>query len=283
MTTSSGVRIESKLAIFVLAAVLISGFVISQPALATNNGNNGNGNGNLSANDQSVSVDENSSITITLTGSGPSGFKYVISSGPMHGTLTGIAPNLTYTPEIDYFGTDSFTFHTHKRGNDSTDAVVSITINEVTVELPPVLTCNEGFHAEGESCVADVVEEEVQPPVLTCNEGFHLEGEVCVVNEEANEEGDSEGTDNDQQLTTSSNGDGKNRSLVRKAAMSLMDMHGSIPESTTGLGLYEAIIGPTGINLLSAMKAVTVADMDWTSLTEGQQVWMLENFNALLN
>lgn len=90
----------------------------------------------LSASSQSVSVDENGSAGITLAGNGPSNFTYVVATQPAHGVLTGTAPNLAYTPDTNYFGTDSFTFHTHKGGNDSTDATVSITVNEVVVTPP---------------------------------------------------------------------------------------------------------------------------------------------------
>jgi hypothetical protein len=311
MTSYGGLRNESRIAILVLAAMLTTGFVINQPALAANNGNgnNGNnGNGDLIANNQSVSVDENSSVAITLTGSGPSGFTYMISSGPMHGALTGTAPNMTYIPATDYVGTDSFTFYTHKGGNDSTAASVNITINEVVVNPSPPVTCDEGFHAEGDVCVPNIVEEETPvltcdegfhaedavcvpdvveelPVVLTCDEGFHAEGEACVADNEETEEGsndENEGSEDEQQ-TTAAASSGKNRSLVMAAAESLREMDGSIPESITGLDLYDAVIGSTGINLLSAMKAVTAAGMDWNGLTEAQQVWVIENFNGLLN
>lgn len=55
-----------------------------------------------------------------------------------------------------------------------------------------------------------------------------------------------------------------------------------IPESTSGLSLYEATIGPLGFNLMSAMRATTAAGLDWNSLTEQQQIWLLEHFNEFL-
>lgn len=232
----------------------------------------------LTADNQSVSVDENSSVAITLTGNGPSGFTYEIAAQPTNGVLTGTAPNLTYTPATDYVGLDSFTFHTKKGGNDSADATVSITVNEVVVNPPPPVECDEGFHLEGEVCVADETETE-EPPVLTCDEGFHVEGEVCVADETDEEEVPPEDEEETPVTTTSG---GKNRSLSTAAGVTLAGMD-SIPESETGLSLYDAINGPTGINLLSAMRAMTSAGLDWNSLTEGQQVWLLENFNSLLN
>ena len=32
------------------------------------------------------------------------------TSDPLHGTLSGTAPNLTYTPDANYHGSDSFLF-----------------------------------------------------------------------------------------------------------------------------------------------------------------------------
>lgn len=56
---------------------------------------------------------------------------YTIVSAPSHGTLSGTAPNLTYTPTTDYDGTDSFTFKSNDGTYDSNTATVNITVNEV--------------------------------------------------------------------------------------------------------------------------------------------------------
>src|SRR6185436_14509827 len=52
--------------------------------------------------------------------------------GPSHGTLSGTAPNLTYTPNANCHGTDSFTFKTNDGTVDSAaDGTISITVNSV--------------------------------------------------------------------------------------------------------------------------------------------------------
>lgn len=145
---------KTRVAAFALVVVLAIGFGLGQPALAANNGNNnntngGNANGNLIANSQSVTTNENTAVAFTLTGSGPSGFTYVVDAQPAHGSLSGTAPNLTYAPAQNFDGIDSFTFHTHKGGNDSTTATISITVNNVP------LTCEQGYHEENNACVAD--------------------------------------------------------------------------------------------------------------------------------
>ena len=52
-------------------------------------------------------------------------------SAPQHGTLSGTGANLTYTPEADYNGPDSFTFKASDGTADSDQATVSIAVNAV--------------------------------------------------------------------------------------------------------------------------------------------------------
>jgi formylglycine-generating enzyme required for sulfatase activity len=49
-------------------------------------------------------------------------------SSPQHGTLTGTPPNVTYTPDADYLGQDSFTFIANDGEAESNPATVSITV-----------------------------------------------------------------------------------------------------------------------------------------------------------
>jgi hypothetical protein len=43
-------------------------------------------------------------------------------TSPAHGTLSGTAPNVTYTPAANYNGSDSFTFKVNDGALDSTPA-----------------------------------------------------------------------------------------------------------------------------------------------------------------
>src|SRR5205814_2256431 len=65
---------------------------------------------------QSVTTAEDTAKSIALAATDVDGdaLSYVVVTGPAHGTLTGTAPALTYTPAANYNGTDSFTF----RAND---------------------------------------------------------------------------------------------------------------------------------------------------------------------
>src|SRR5262249_22826832 len=80
--------------------------------------------------------------SITLTGSDVDGdnLTYEVATNPAHGQLIGEAPNLTYTPDADYAGDDSFTFTVKDAsGAVSAAATVSITVKDTAA---PVITLN---------------------------------------------------------------------------------------------------------------------------------------------
>src|SRR5207244_1814195 len=85
------------------------------------------------ASNQAVGREEDTAKTITLGASDVEGsaLTYTIGTGPTHGTLSGTAPNLTYTPAANYNGPDGFTFKANDSELDSNIATVSITINAV--------------------------------------------------------------------------------------------------------------------------------------------------------
>ncbi len=83
---------------------------------------------------QSVTVGEDSvNNTITLGGSDSDGdvLTYMLVTQPSHGTLGGTAPNLFYTPQKDYFGSDSFTFKVSDGTDESAVATVSISVTSI--------------------------------------------------------------------------------------------------------------------------------------------------------
>ena len=77
---------------------------------------------------------EDTAAAITLTGTDVDGdaLTFAWSSAPRHGTLSGTAPNLTYTPAADYHGPDSFTFMANDGQADSAPATISITVARTT-------------------------------------------------------------------------------------------------------------------------------------------------------
>ena len=59
---------------------------------------------------------------------------------PVHGALSRIAPNLTYTPNACYFGSDSFQFKVNNGVSDSNTATVSITVTQAAAAAVNVTT-----------------------------------------------------------------------------------------------------------------------------------------------
>ncbi|MEN8136016.1 MAG: pentapeptide repeat-containing protein [Thermodesulfobacteriota bacterium] len=82
---------------------------------------------------QSLSTNEDTPALIVLTGSDIDGdpLTYTTLTSPTNGVISGIAPNLSYTPNLNFNGTDSFTFSVNDKTVDSQLATVSITVNAV--------------------------------------------------------------------------------------------------------------------------------------------------------
>jgi hypothetical protein len=107
------------------------------------------------ADSKNVATSENTPVGVTLSGSdtetSAANLVFLVVIQPDHGTLSGTPPNLTYTPNPDYNGSDSFTYTVTDRGapdncgtpgpacaeaKTSAPATVSITISPIND--PPV-------------------------------------------------------------------------------------------------------------------------------------------------
>jgi len=122
-----------------------AGTTVSSPACVTNN--NGGSGGNLTdlyahfknanaapvCNNGSATTPEDTAVATTLncTDADGNALTYTIVSGPSKGVLSGTAPNLTYTPNANANGSDSFTFKANDGTVDSNTATFSLTINAV--------------------------------------------------------------------------------------------------------------------------------------------------------
>jgi uncharacterized delta-60 repeat protein len=84
------------------------------------------------ANSQSVSTNEDTPKAITLTATDIDGdpLSYSIIVPPTNGTLSGAAPNLTYTPAPNYNGSDTFTYRASDGSLTSNLATVSVTVRD---------------------------------------------------------------------------------------------------------------------------------------------------------
>ena len=91
------------------------------------------------ASSRRVTTEMERAVAITLIVQDPEGdaLSYRIVSGPTHGTLSGVAPNLEYTPKKKFLGADHFIFVGHDGAADSNLATVSIAVVKEIIE-PPV-------------------------------------------------------------------------------------------------------------------------------------------------
>jgi hypothetical protein len=90
------------------------------------------------ADDRSLTTPEDTPLAVGLTGSDPEGgpLTFAVATPPAHGTLSGTAPSLTYTPAPDFNGIDSFTFTV--RDADGLVDTGTVTISVTPVNDPPV-------------------------------------------------------------------------------------------------------------------------------------------------
>jgi hypothetical protein len=83
---------------------------------------------------------------LEATGTGVGAVSFAVVSPPAHGSLTGTAPNLLYTPAADYVGTDLFTFKAVSGSTESAPASVTLTVqpvNDPPVAIAQALSTNE--------------------------------------------------------------------------------------------------------------------------------------------
>jgi hypothetical protein len=82
---------------------------------------------------QSLDTDEDTPLPIVLQGQDAEmdPLSFVVVADPSHGALTGLPPNVTYTPAADFNGSDSFTFKVSDGLLESAPATAGITIRAV--------------------------------------------------------------------------------------------------------------------------------------------------------
>ncbi|MCK5923668.1 MAG: trypsin-like serine protease, partial [Methylococcales bacterium] len=88
------------------------------------------------AESQSTTTPKNIATPVTLKGNDPEGspITFALVDEPLHGRLSGDIPELTYTPNADFTGSDSFTFVTNDGSSKSEPATVSITVEATGVK-----------------------------------------------------------------------------------------------------------------------------------------------------
>jgi hypothetical protein len=89
---------------------------------------------------QSLTVNHGTPAPVRLSAVTPlnSPLSYQVTAAPLHGTLSGTAPNLTYTSAPSYEGADSFTFAARNGQGESGVGTISFTVARDAI--PPVIS-----------------------------------------------------------------------------------------------------------------------------------------------
>jgi len=116
---------KGKLIVFALLAVLAVTAVFVLLAISANDPPVAESGG--------VTTQEDTPTSIVITGSDENADQLTFSviTGPSHGRLSGTAPELTYSPDTNFNGSDSFSFKVNDGETDSEVAAVSIKVSPV--------------------------------------------------------------------------------------------------------------------------------------------------------
>lgn len=93
---------------------------------------------------QSAITNEDTATGITLDAKNTTGgaLSFTVLNNPAHGSLTGVAPNLIYTPAANYNGADSFTYKVSSDSRESNVAMVFIAVNPIN-DAPVLKALNQ--------------------------------------------------------------------------------------------------------------------------------------------
>ncbi len=99
------------------------------------------------AQDQVLTTPEDTTLALTLTAtdSQSDALTYTVLEQPQHGTLSGTAPDLVYTPAPNYHGPDRLTFRSNDGEFDSN--IATVTIEVTPVNDPPRITSTPPLRA----------------------------------------------------------------------------------------------------------------------------------------
>jgi predicted outer membrane repeat protein/VCBS repeat-containing protein len=115
-------------------------------------------------------TNEDTAVSFALTGlGGASSLSYEVLTSPTHGTLSGTAPALTYTPNADYHGTDSFTFRVTDGAQTSAVATIDLTVDPVN-DIPVLGLIEPLTTNEDTSAIFTVVSTDTENDAVTISE-----------------------------------------------------------------------------------------------------------------
>ncbi len=93
-----------------------------------------------------VDANEDQSVEIQLLGEDENNgtLGYSVATSPINGSLSGTAPNLTYTPSANFYGQDSFSFFVNDGELNSNIATVLIEVNSIN-DAPEILNLDSRY------------------------------------------------------------------------------------------------------------------------------------------
>jgi PKD repeat protein len=117
--------------------------------------------------DQAVTTDEDTAVAVTLLAADVDGdvLSYVLGTPPVHGTLTGTAPALTYVPAANEHGPDSFTFSVND--GSAVSHLATVTISVTPVNDAPVAPSVALQVAQGQPSPVSIAATDVDGDALT--------------------------------------------------------------------------------------------------------------------
>jgi hypothetical protein len=113
---------------------------------------------------QSLTTDEDTPLSITLSGRDADGdpLDYGVTIPPAHGTLSGTAPHLVYTPALDYHGPDTFVY-TVTDNSQATSHPAEVNITVASINDVPVAQDDDVSMDEDTIMVIDVIGNDLDP------------------------------------------------------------------------------------------------------------------------
>ncbi len=124
----------------------------------------------IAAQEQEVETEENVPVEITLGSSSPAGasLTYTVTTQPSNGALSGNPPDLTYTPDENFEGMDSFEFTVSDGTHTSYPARVVITVRTGNESEPPNIVMTSPREDENEVRVSEtpLYEDVYRPGIL---------------------------------------------------------------------------------------------------------------------
>ncbi len=122
------------------------------------------------ANPQTVNVllDTAKAITLSGTDAENGALTYTLTTDPVNGTLSGTAPNVTYTPKAGFTGSDSFTFSINDGNLDSDSVAVNINVTDgVVPTVAPMANAQSANATKGTAKVITLTGSDADKDPLT--------------------------------------------------------------------------------------------------------------------